>query len=164
MGSVADNCVFDLQFGGAGYILSVTIRNESDRVVWLHEIRLEYPWDELQFRWLEYPVSKRPREYTYDFRLYEPISFAPETVLNHRIGRKGKLLPGDDFEGLLLGIGQSPIPNAYSNRQSIQSRLSIFDERATRYDLDVRLIVNRNQPVKSTRVKTEQAREKKVAV
>lgn len=92
--------------------------NESDRIILPMEYRLEIPWHEWQFRWLEKPWMKVPRESDYMFPSHGLCGHDPEDVLNHRLGNKGKLLPGDDLDGLLLGVGQTPIPEQYKDRQA----------------------------------------------
>ena len=62
-GNVAENCVFDLDSGGAGYMLAAAIYNASKRIHWAHEARLELLWPESDFRWLENPLGKIPRSF-----------------------------------------------------------------------------------------------------
>ncbi len=152
-GSILENTVFDLNFGGSGYMISLVIANDADTVICPHEFRLEIPWHEPQFRWLEDPSRKSPREYTYSFPRRGPEGFERSVVLNHRLGRKGKLNPGGELDGLLLGVGQAPIPDEYSDRRGLLTRLSIFDERGNCYESDVELLVIRERQRKGGRAK-----------
>ena len=145
IGTALESGTFDLIPGGTAYMLSVAICNDSNRVVWLHDFRLKIPWSEPRFNWLEDPLRKVPREFIYSFPNGGPIGFDRDVVLNHRIGREDKLYPGDCREGLLLGVGQERAPVEYRDRQRLQTRLSVFDERGNRYDLDLNLLMSREK-------------------
>jgi hypothetical protein len=45
--------IFTLDFGGTGYLLGIGIRNDSHRITSPHAFRLEIPWEEERFGWLE---------------------------------------------------------------------------------------------------------------
>jgi hypothetical protein len=142
-GTIAENTVFDLDSGGAGFMLSVAIYKEAKRILYPVEYRLELPWPETQFRWLEDPWRKIPWEHAYSFPKPGPEGFEREVVLNHRCGRQGRILPGGCLEGLLLGVGQSPVPNHYENRQRIELPFAVLDQRGGRSELVVELCVGR---------------------
>jgi hypothetical protein len=135
--------VFDLDWGGWGCILSIAVQNDSDPVICVQQYRLEVPKFEWNFEWLEDPLRKSPRGYSYSFPPPGPVEFAREVVLNHRIGRKGRLNPGDSFEGLLLGKGQACLPDTFRDRQRMRAKLTIFDGRGGCYELEASLCVNR---------------------
>ncbi len=141
--NIPDTRIFDLDSGETGYIVAITIYSRSPRILSLNEFRLEIPWWEPRFRWLKYPLGKVPREYTYSFPDPGPIGFEPDAVLNHRLGRKGRLCPGDWIEGLLLGVGQEPLPSHYQDRQSLMMRLWVSDERGNRFGADIKFLVKR---------------------
>lgn len=86
-----------------------------------------------------------PREYLYLFPSDGLAGFEPEVVLNHRLGSKGKLFPGGDLDGLLLGVGREPIPEQYEDRQAVSMRLSIYEQRASPYILNLKFIVQREK-------------------
>src|SRR5713101_2148143 len=140
-----DTAVFDLPCGGTGYRLGINMYNESYRIISPLEYRLEIPWHESQFRWLEKPWTKVPRESVYLFPSHGLAGHDPEDVLNHRLGSKGKLLPGDVLDGLLLGVGQAPIPEQYKDRQAVWMLLSVIDQRGNPYELKVQFIVRREK-------------------
>jgi len=107
-GSAAENTVFDLDFGGSGYMLSLAIDNVSDRIIHLREFRLSVPWPEPEFKWLKDPFRKSPREFMYSFPPPRTAGFEREVVLNHCLGPYGRLNPGGALEGLLLGVAKHP--------------------------------------------------------
>jgi hypothetical protein len=153
IGTSIESGTFDLIPGGTGYMLSVAICNDSNCDISLHDLRLKIPWSEPQFHWLEDPLHKVPREFVYSFPEGGPMGFDRDVVLNHRIDQQGKLYPGDCLEGLLLGVGQERAPVEYRDRQRVQTRLSVFDERGNRYDLHLNLLMSRGQQPRLDSVK-----------
>ena len=141
--NIPDTRIFDLDSGETGYMLTIATHNDSPRILWFYECRLEIPWWEPRFRWLEEPLRKVPREYTYSFSDPGPVGFERDVVLNHRLGRKGRLYPGDCLEGLLLGVGQEPIPSNYRHRQSLEMRVWVYDEKGGRFGADITFLVDR---------------------
>jgi hypothetical protein len=125
-GTPVENELFDLAFGGFGLLVSVSVRNDSPGTIHISQYRLEPPWPESGFRWLEDPRKKVPRERSYSFPQYGPEGLERECVLNHRVGRQGRLLPGECIEGFLCGVGQVSIPDEYQHRQRLSLRLSVF--------------------------------------
>jgi hypothetical protein len=140
-----DTAVFDLPCGGTGYRIGINMYNESNRIISPWELRLEIPWHEWQFRWLEKPWTKTPRESVYLFPSHGLAGHDPEDVLNHRLGSKGRILPGRDLDGLLLGVGQAPIPEQYKDRQAVWMQLSVIDQRGNPYELKVKFMVFREK-------------------
>jgi len=126
-GSPNENCVFDLDSGGTGYLLSIAIQNETARTIWLQEFRLGVLWHDPQFSWLSEAPRTSSRAQTYSFPPPGPVGLDREVVLNHRVGTSGRLNPGGTIEGLLLGIGEASMPTEYRDRQQIRLRLEIFD-------------------------------------
>ncbi|MGA8230264.1 MAG: hypothetical protein WB795_02190 [Candidatus Acidiferrales bacterium] len=139
--SPVDSSIFDLdsKSGGAGYILSVAICNNTDRIIRPVACRLKTPWGETRLRWLEDPLRSVPREYSYSFP--GVYGFEREAVLNHVLNRKTRLYPGDMFEGFLLGVGEECISEEYHNRRNLVTQFSVYDERGNRSDLDMRFLL-----------------------
>ena len=107
-GTIVENTVFDLDSGGTGFMLSVVIYKEAKRILYPVEYRLELPWPETQFQWLEDPWRKMPREYAYSFPKPGPEGFQRDIVLNHRLGRHGRILSGGCLEGFSSEWGRAP--------------------------------------------------------
>ena len=84
-GTAAENAVFGSALGETGFMLSISIDNDSDRYARLQGARLDIPWPVVNFRWLGNPWSKIPREYTYSHPSYGPAGFDSEVVVNHRL-------------------------------------------------------------------------------
>lgn len=138
-----ENSIFDLNSGGAGYILCVEICNDTERPVRIEQFRLEPPWADPDFHWLEDPYRSVPRQDYYSVPS-SALSIERTTVLNHRTGRNGKLLPLDTKEGLLLAVGSRPIPDHYVPRFKLQTTLTIVDGRGNMYPSKVWLWGERN--------------------
>lgn len=142
-GGILESEIFDLDSNGAGCMLSVTVCNESLRLIRLLAFRLEMPWPDPGFRWLELPWRKVPREYTYNVPGSSLVAFEPTEVLNHRLGAKGLLIPEENLDGLLLGVCERPIPENYRDRTRLPLRLSVFDTRENEYPGYIHVLVTR---------------------
>jgi hypothetical protein len=148
-GSVLESSVFDLDSGGSGLISTVAIHNDSNRPIWVHEFRLGKLWHDAQFRWLDDPSRTSPRTYSYSFPSPGPEAFEREAVLNHRVGRAGRLNPGGWLEGLLLGTAQTRMPDEWRDRQMLLTRLLVYDGRGRQYSSDLSLFVCRKSLVRT---------------
>lgn len=142
-GWILDSEIFDLDSGGAGCMLNVTITNHSSRFIRLLAFRLEMPWLDADFRWIEPPWRKTPRGHTYDVPGSRLVGIEPEEVLNHQVGAKGILLPGVSLDGLLLGVFGRPMPKGYRDRTRLPPRLSIFDTNENEYSTSINALASR---------------------
>jgi hypothetical protein len=96
-----------------------------------------------EFRWLDDSRRASPRKYTYSFRSSESLEFERHVVLNHCVGGAGQLNPEGSIEGLLLGIGQSPIPDEYRDRQLLPMRSLVLDRESRQFASHFKLYVSR---------------------
>lgn len=140
-GTQLDSSIFDLDSAGTGYILSIAIRNPSDRIIRPVACRLKSPWGEARLRWLEDPLRNKPKEYSYSFPAPGPLGFGREAVLNHLLNRRTRLYPGDMVEGFLLGVGEECISDEYDDRRWLVTQFSVYDERGNRSDLNVNFLL-----------------------
>ena len=155
--------IFDLDSGGMGLMVSLAISNDSRRNLWLQEFRVDIPWWEPHFQWLEDPARKAPREFSYSFPPLGPTGFERDIVLNHRRRRNGFLGPGDSMEGLLLGVGQEPIPGNYRDCQPLDLRVWVFDQRGNRFGAGIRFLVERRGQVRREKKLAQQAQRQGVS-
>lgn len=143
-----ESCLIELDHGRTGVIVSLIIQNPPtlDRLIRLdlQRFRIEIPWCR-QFSWLEDPRGKAPRPYLYSFSGLRSLSFEPGLVLNHRLGRRDVLLPGDELDGLLMGVGEGAMPNEFHDRQRFSTLLWTYYDREKRCDLNVDLMVQRER-------------------
>jgi len=141
---------FNLSSGGSGYELNVLIANDSERPLapvhigfegpeWVNRMRL-LPDPHKQYAArrgntlrqvrdesgssVDYSIARN----TYVFPTRPRILQEREIVLNHRVSRSCILYPGDSVEGLLLAVGEEPIPLDYRDREHIKVRLTVFDQ------------------------------------
>lgn len=133
--------VVDLDGGGTGVEVSVGIDPHSFTTI--AQYLLELPWT--QVSWLKESSKK-----DYCYQMPDPLTYpyTRDEVLNHRVGRKGKMFPGNLVEGVLLGISEDPIPAEYVDGQKLRTRLWVFDTRSNSYECRVMLGVSRTKRVK----------------
>jgi len=141
---LTESLVFDLDDGGAAYILSVIITNHLPRPVRIQDIHLEPPWPTPHFRWLEDPPPGAPQRNLYCFPGLAP-EFDRDVVINGCRGRriKARLQPGRCIEGLLLGMGPEPIPDRYEHGCFVDMKLSVFVQAETCFSSTVSMWVKR---------------------
>ncbi|MGB8591992.1 MAG: hypothetical protein WA755_00280 [Candidatus Acidiferrales bacterium] len=149
--------ITDLELGGTGYLLGIGIRNESNRILSPCAYRLELPWDDEQFGWLEPSSLRKQAGKIYGWQGEGP-GYPANVVLNHCVGARSRLFPGDCLEGWLLGTGQATIPGAYRDRERVKAGLTVFDGRANRYAMDVKFAVHRKALVKRQHTKGSEPR------
>ena len=147
--------IFALDGGGTGYMVGVGVRNDSYRITSPHAFRLEIPWEEERFAWLEPSSLRTPPRKVYRWPGRDSGGLPACEVLNHRLGAKGKLFPGDCLEGYLLGAGDAAIPRTYCDGQFAITKLSIFDGRGDQYEAELRLRVTRTDSVAQPRVERQ---------
>jgi hypothetical protein len=136
--------LFDLASGGTGISIGLTVWNESSRIIRLKAAGLEIWWCN-QIRWLEDPFRNAPRKFFYSFPKPDTHTFERDAVLNHQIGRKHELLPGNRLDRFLLGIGEEPIPDHYREGELFEAPMSIYDGRNNAYPLDLKFRISRDQ-------------------
>lgn len=137
------NTIFDLADGGTGYLLELLIRNELDRSTYIHGFQIETPWGRARIALLPDSSKSVPRYYDYTFP-GGTLGFDRSLVINSIFSGHGRLNPGDEIEGLLLGVDEEPLPDEYPDNGRVVVKLSIFDERGNRFTSKFRLCVDRS--------------------
>ena len=143
---LTESLVFDLDDGGAAYILSAIITNHLPRPVRIQDFHLEPPWPDPHFRWLEDPPPGAPQRNLYCFPGLAP-EFDRDVVINGCRGKriKARLQPGRFIEGLLLGMGPEPIPDRYEHGCLVDMKLSVFVQAETCFSSTVSVWVKRTR-------------------
>ena len=157
--SLGVNSVFDLETGGAGYMMDAHIGNELDRPIWIHGFQIKTPWGGAGFSLLSDPTQSVPKQEIYSFP-NSTLGFERSVVLNSFLSGNGRLNPGDEIEGLLLGVDEDPLPDEYPDNGRIVVKLSIFDERGNRFSSGFRLCVERSAIYDRKRMKEIPASER----
>jgi hypothetical protein len=152
-GTMLESTVIALSSRRSGFQFSVAICNNSDRVICIDEFRLQSLWWEPNFQWVEDPLRMAPRRREYSFPACSLLGFERNAVLNHRVGRQGRLNPGAQMEGMLLGLGESSIPHEYRDRHAVTMRLQVFDSRGHSHECAIKFCIDRASDKLSTRKK-----------
>jgi hypothetical protein len=118
----------ELEHGLVTYILNPLILSDVPGKTVIMSWELEIPWEDFSFQWLPDPAENGPKNAPYSFPGKSPIQYPREMVLNHRTYKKGVLMRGDPLEGLLLGVGCTPVPERYPQRAEIPLTLKILDQ------------------------------------
>src|SRR5579862_8587115 len=130
--NIPQTIIFDTKSGGTGVQIGLSIQNRTDRTIRLCTARLDIPWCS-QLHWLEDPVRRAPAKLFYTVPICGSLKLERDSVLNHRLGPRSKLHPGDRLEGFLLGVAPERIPEEYLDRKLFIAKLSIFDSRNNTY-------------------------------
>jgi hypothetical protein len=130
-----------LRSGGTGYAFNVVISNDS-RNKMLSPCFCDFDGPEWETKILPVPDPGRKALF-YFFDLRED-GYGREMVLNHFIGRRRTLAPGQVVEGFLLAAGPVGIPWKYREGDHIQVGLSLFDQRGRSQDAVFHLSVERS--------------------
>ena len=155
--SVIDCTICDAQYGGTFLMIHAFICNDSPRVIRLDQCRIELPWYEPDFRLLEDPWRKMPREHSYISPKVPTLLFEREAALNHRFGNQGRLNPGDSLDGMVLGVGSQAIPDQYHHREGVDVQMVIIDGRGKVYQVNARVMLDRSEQLKRQREARERA-------
>ena len=126
-GAAPENIAYVKASGMMGIMLNMCIENVSDRIVKVDAIRLQLPWSDADFHWLQKQSPKVLNQWGgYVLSACGPYGINPAIVLNHRLTPNFKFYPGDVLEGCLLGESSAPVPTEYLDRMVIPVRLLIF--------------------------------------
>jgi len=160
---VGESIVFDLRYGGTGYLLDLEIINQTSKTIYCSEtLELRMSWEDPLFAWLPDP-RENPRKFSYWRRERNgrskivhatsdsycflggtQLEYPRELVLNHSILQRRILAPGRPLRGLLLAQG-SPLPNHLRHGQWIEPTFSLISSRHIEYTTNIRLWIDRTE-------------------
>jgi hypothetical protein len=131
---------FNLPSGVAGYEFNIVMVNETrDTVLSPSHIDFSGPnWD-FHLRLLPEPSRRGP------YVLGARDRYERKLVLNHLIGREHRVFPGQAVEGLLLAVGQDPVPSGYEEFQRFKVNLRLFDQTGRSKETLFGMVVRRSQ-------------------
>jgi hypothetical protein len=143
---------FNLQSGGAGYVFNTLVGNDSRQRLCIEHVGFAADWD-LRFCLLSDPRKDHPvwlykrsecrpargseLDYltardVYTFPGMQLHRYQRELVINHAIGRRRVLFPGDPpLEGFLLVVGAEQIPWNYADGDRLEVKLTVFWQRGS---------------------------------
>ena len=148
---------FDLA-GATGYIFNTVIVNESpEKILSPSFIDFDGPSWEVGIELLSDPRQQVPRKYCYEFPDPKLCGFEREAVLNHTIGGKRVLYPGESLEGLFLATGIAPIPLEYEDRSPCEVAITLYDQAGRSVRSVFKLIIQRSVEHKRIKKRIEAA-------
>jgi len=160
---VGESMVFDLPYGGTGYVLDLEIINQTSKTIYCSEaLGLRMPREDPLFAWLPDP-RENPRKCSYLRRVGNgrreivhatsdsycffggtQLEYPRELVLNHILLKRRILAPGRPLRGLLLARG-STLPNHLRHGQWIEPTLSLVSSKHIEYTTNIRLWIDRTE-------------------
>jgi hypothetical protein len=142
-----ESSIFDLQFGGTGYMLDVAITNLRSRPFTVCELSVELPWDDPQFFWLEDPHESSPESEDYFFS--RSLTFPRTMVLNHLVLDYGRIPRYRVLTGLLLGRSFGSIPASYNHGSQVQAVIHVVDYADADHVFNLSIFVDRKASIQS---------------
>ena len=153
-GGVSETSAFDLDPGGTGYILSlsVTILRKPFAIA---AFGLALPWMRTRVIWLSDPADGNGPHNTYQFPGRHPLEFPRDVAINHRANAQRNLGPGRCIEGLLLGYGLDSIPDRFKHGGHVVGRVSIVDQFSEDHSVEISFWIDRSpRSAAANRVRT----------
>jgi len=113
--------IFDLNEGGSGYAIEVTLRNDASRAIDIVGFRIRTPWGIPKLTLLQAPNYAFP----------EPCpSYDADFVINAYFQKcKSRLQPGKEIAGLLVASSEDEIAEEIQNFAPVFLALDVFDSR-----------------------------------
>jgi hypothetical protein len=156
-GDIASNLIIESDKYHIYYILNLLIINRLPGAVHVLEKSLGLPWDDAYFEWLPDPAvenrSKNPSKKLYIFPGPAGEYYPRSIVLNHVL--RGPLRRGVPHEGLLLGIGRRPIPNAFQHGAKIDVSLTLVDQWTRQHSVKLAMYICRAEGSRSPKRQRE---------
>ena len=134
---------FDLGYCGTGYTIAARITINRPAFAISH-FGLQLPWENSYVWWLEDPVETGARWNRYWFPANGP-NFDRSEVINHHADVRRMLPRGKTLEGLLLGVGDAPIPDHFVHGNTVPAFVTVTDQYDRDYSGPVSLRVDRTQ-------------------
>lgn len=128
---------------GTGFKINLVVTSNMSGFAVSH-IKLETPWKQTFFSWLEDPEVTDGPSRCYRFVGNSNLEFARHLVINHRLQVTRPLSAGESVEGLLLGFGYDPIPVEFTQGKMIPSFLVFYDQFSHSYKAAIELWADRS--------------------
>jgi hypothetical protein len=153
-GELAGDCIIESDSYFTCYMLDVRVISRLSGAPRVLEPYLRLPWIDDRFEWLSDPADGNPSSPLYTFPGKSTPDYPREIVMNHRI--KKPLSRGAVREGLMLGRGWAPIPEAFHHGAEIDVTLTFLDQWPREYRQTFVLWIDRsaiwNKPARRKRV------------
>lgn len=125
--------IFELENRRAGYVLYVTIVNQTSSSIYCTGIELRLPWPDSYFDWLPDPQENHRDVHNYLFPGKGAPMFPRDGVLNHFfLSERCILKPRVPYRGWLLAVG-GLMPDHLRDRERVEATLVITTSDDTEY-------------------------------
>ncbi len=156
-GGINDNAMLELDDGCIGYLISVSVTNQTSRPMHIVDLDLRTQWNEQLFDWLLPRAMKNraPRsEKSSNYQLYRfpgkaGFEFPVSQVVNLALMPGQSLRPRRPVIGWLLAMG-GIMPQALSNGDCVNATLSITTSDHVEHRREVDLRVERRSSMPSS--------------
>jgi hypothetical protein len=143
IGGISETSAFDLDPGGTGYILSLSLAVLRKPFA-IAAFNLELPWMRKPVIWLSDPAEGDGPRNTYQFPGRHPLEFPRDVAINHHANAQRNLPPGKCIEGLLLGYGLDSIPDRIKHGGHAVGRVSITDQFGEDHSAEISFCIDRS--------------------
>ena len=133
---------FDRGYRGPEYTIALRITINRSGLAIAH-FGLQVPYGNAYVWWLDDPLETGARWNRYWFSANGP-SFDRAEVINHYADVRRMLPRGKTIEGLLLGIGDAPIPDHFADGSIVPAFVTVTDQHDYDYSEPVSLRVHRS--------------------
>lgn len=134
---------------GAEYVFGVTVTNRSYARLTLKEFNCEMEWKS-NLSWISDPRMYSPRRQVY--RLKSGKTFYCADVLNHQVGERGIMEPGESWKGILLAYDLTKrIPDEYLHGITVPGRISVVDQFGREHPSVIELTIDRTATMSTLR-------------
>lgn len=144
---VSSNSIFDLNLGGTGYALELTVRNQASRPIDILGYQIQAPWGTPQLALLPAPKKSSDRYPHYCFPDPGPYYDGEFCINRYFARRKSRLQPAEQFEGVLVASSEAPIPLEIPHLARVIVTFKIFDTRQNVFSAQFRMLVDRRELV-----------------
>ena len=123
--------IFDLQQGGTGFAIELTLRNEAPRPINIVGYQIRTPWGIPMLSLLPAPKRSSARYPHYCFPEPGPYYEGDWVINRYFARRKSQLQPGEQIEGVLVASSEEMIPLDIPHLARIVVTLYVFDRAGT---------------------------------
>lgn len=145
-GGVMDSQAIDCS-GGTAFILNLSITINLPKFA-ISAFRIEPPWQNDSFCWLEDPLQIGGTSRCYRFGSRDLPEFERGQVINHRANATRIFSSGEPLKGFLLGYGFDAIPEQFRHGMMIPAFVIVYDQfgRDHRSPVELQAVRNRTRP------------------
>lgn len=141
-----ETVVFDLDTGGTGYILSLSLTVLRGPFA-IDTFTVQLPWAQRPIIWLADPAETVGPESPYRFPGTRSLVIPRDQVINHYADARRNLRPGKRIEGVLLGFGFDDIPPCFVHGSETVGKVGIVDQFGVQHSAELTFWIDRSAKV-----------------